>query len=112
MKVHLLHPARDFDWAAALPAGHDDLTQDLELDTLLDAMAAGDRFLREVSATVLLASLDDPDQIRYRQQVLADYQLAVKDPLPTSFGEDLYHRLGGWLEEDRPSCGPAPAGRQ
>ncbi len=112
MKVHLLHPARDFDWAAALPAGHDDLTQDLELDTLLDAMAVGDRFLREVSATVLLASLDDPDQIRYRQQVLADYQLAVKDPLPTSFGEDLYHRLGGWLEEDETLLRPALAGRQ
>jgi DNA mismatch repair ATPase MutS len=28
-----------------------------------------------------------------------NYQLAVKDPLPTSFGEDLYHRLGGWLDE-------------
>jgi MutS domain V len=72
MKVHLLHPARDFDWAAGLPAGHEDLTRDLELGTLLDAMAAGDSFLREVSAKVLLASLDDPQEIRYRQQVLAD----------------------------------------
>jgi hypothetical protein len=24
----------------------------------------------------------------------------VKDPLPTSFGKDLYYRLGRWLEED------------
>lgn len=72
MKVHLLDPDRDFDWEAGPPAGHEDLTQDLELNTLLDAMAAGDKFLREVSAKVLLASLDDPDQIRYRQQVLAD----------------------------------------
>jgi hypothetical protein len=31
-----------------------------------------------------------------------DYKLAVKDPLPTSFGEDLYYRLGGWLEEAKP----------
>ena len=31
-----------------------------------------------------------------------DYKLAVKDPLPTSFGKDLYYRLGGWLEETEP----------
>jgi hypothetical protein len=30
-----------------------------------------------------------------------NYKLAVNDPLPTSFGEDLYYRLGGWLEEDK-----------
>ena len=39
-----------------------------------------------------------------------DYKLAVKDPLPTSFGEDLYYRLGGWLEEDKAASG-ARAGR-
>ena len=31
-----------------------------------------------------------------------DYKLAAKDSLPTSFGEDLYYRLGGWLEETEP----------
>jgi hypothetical protein len=31
-----------------------------------------------------------------------DYKLAVKDPLPTSFGEDLYYRLGGWFGETEP----------
>ena len=72
MKAHLLHPGRDFDFTAALPPGHEDLIQDLELTTLLQAMAAGDKFLYEVSAKVLLASLDDPDAIRYRQRVLAD----------------------------------------
>jgi len=72
MKAHLLYPGRDFDFTAGLPAGHQDLIQDLELATLLRAMAAGDKFLAEVSAQVLLASLDDPDAIRYRQRVLAD----------------------------------------
>ena len=72
MKVHLLYPGRDFDWAAELPAGHEDLTRDLEVGTLLDAMTAGDKYLREVSAKVLLNCLDDPEEIRYRQQVLAD----------------------------------------
>jgi len=72
MKVYLLHSGRDFDFGADLPAGHQDLIQDLELTTLLQAMAAGDKFLFEVSTKVLLASLDDPEAIRYRQEVLAD----------------------------------------
>lgn len=72
MKVYLLHKAQDFDFEAELPAGHEALAQDLELPTLLQAMAAGDAFLFEVSSKVLLASLPDPQDIRYRQQVLAD----------------------------------------
>ena len=28
------------------------------------------------------------------------YRLAVAEPLPTSFGEDVYYRLGGWLDSD------------
>ncbi len=72
MKVYLLYRDRDFDWGASLPPGHEDLIEDLELNTLLQAMAAGDKVLFEVSAKVLLASLDDPEAIRYRQQVLAD----------------------------------------
>ena len=95
MKVHLLYPGRDFDWEAGPPAGHEDLTQDLELDTLLDAMAAGDKFLREVSAKVLLASLDDPDQIRYRQQVLTDC-LAQPGVI-----RDMYAVAAGALEDRR-----------
>ena len=42
MKAHLLYEAQDFDFGAGLPAGHEDLIQDLELATLLRAMAAGD----------------------------------------------------------------------
>ncbi len=72
MKVYLLHVDRDFDWGAAPPAGREDLIRDLELGTLLQAMAAGDPHLYDISAKVLLASLDDPEAIRYRQQVLAD----------------------------------------
>jgi hypothetical protein len=29
-----------------------------------------------------------------------DYKLTVNDPLPTSYGEDLYYQLGGWLRGD------------
>jgi MutS domain V len=72
VKAHLLYEAQDFDFAAALPPGHEAVIQDLELTTLLQAMASGDKFLAEVSCKVLLASLHDPQAIRYRQQVLAD----------------------------------------
>jgi len=72
MRVHLLYEARDFDFAASLPPGHEELTADLELTTLLEAMAAGDKFLSDVSQKVLLTCLDDPEAIRYRQRVLAD----------------------------------------
>ncbi len=72
MKAYLLYRDRDFDWAAGLPPGHEDLIQDLELGTLLQAMADGDKLLHEVATKVLLTCLDDPEAIRYRQQVLAD----------------------------------------
>ena len=35
MKAHLLYEAQDFDFGAGLPAGHEELIQDLELTTLL-----------------------------------------------------------------------------
>ena len=72
MKVHLLFEAADFDFAAGLPPGHEDLTQDLELATLIQAMAAGDRYLTDVATRVLLTSLHDPAAIRYRQAILTD----------------------------------------
>jgi len=72
------------------PTGNDAvLTQDLELRTLWNAMAAGDEFLFEMAKRAVLSGLTDPDAIAYRQQVLADclehpevirqlYQLAVE----------------------------------
>ena len=41
-----------------------------------------------------------------------NYKLAVKDPLPTSYGEDLYYRLGGWLDEDRALAPAAGSSRR
>jgi hypothetical protein len=26
------------------------------------------------------------------------FQLTVSGPLPTSYGADIYHRIGGWLD--------------
>ena len=72
MKAHLLHPGQDFDVSGPPPPNQGDLIADLELGTLLAAMSAGDKFLYDICTKVLLASLQDPDTIRYRQKVLAD----------------------------------------
>jgi hypothetical protein len=50
----------------------DALSQDLELSTLWAVMAAEDEFLYEMAKRGTLSSLTDPDEIRYRQHVLAD----------------------------------------
>lgn len=72
MKAHLLYERQDFDLGAELPPNHEDLIQDLELPTLLEAMALGDKFLFDVAKRVLLTTLADPAAIRYRQRILAD----------------------------------------
>jgi len=63
---------RDVDPDAALPWDADALIQDLELDTLFDAMAGGDAFVRAVVVRSVLDSLDDLDDIAYRQAIVAD----------------------------------------
>ncbi len=95
MKVYLLHQAQDFDFEADLPANHEELIQDLELTTLLRAMALGDKFLFDVSRRVLLACLHDPEAIRYRQRVLAD---CLAEPQVI---REMYAVAGGALQDMR-----------
>jgi hypothetical protein len=49
MKAFLTDADRDFDTDADLPVNAGNLTADLGLDILLDAMAAGDTFLRKAA---------------------------------------------------------------
>ena len=94
MKTLLLFRDRDFDphflqqdrfrrepeikWHQQLRPHERALVQDLELDTLLDAMAGGDEFLLEVLRKALLAGFqNDVDTILYRQAALQD---CVKNP--------------------------------
>jgi DNA mismatch repair ATPase MutS len=72
VKVRLMHRERDLDLEAPLPSNEEALTQDLGLDTIFDVMGAGDEFVREVARRALLTSLDEPDAIVYRQDVLRD----------------------------------------
>jgi DNA mismatch repair ATPase MutS len=72
MKAFLLFRDGDFDLQQALPSNAPALIQDLELNTLFNAMALGDKFLFEVAQKVVLLSLHDLDAIRYRQNILKD----------------------------------------
>jgi DNA mismatch repair ATPase MutS len=72
VKAYLMHRDRDFDLEQPSPPHADDLIQDLELERLFAAMAAGDRYLYDVARKGVLASLTQPAEILYRQQVLGD----------------------------------------
>jgi DNA mismatch repair ATPase MutS len=96
MKAFLMHMDRDFDpqqllvrrdkelryhrgkeeqgleLRQLLPWNEAALRQDLGLDIVFNAMAAGDRFLFEVAQVGMLSSLTDLDTIRYRQNAYAD----------------------------------------
>lgn len=67
-----LERQRNLESRAPRPGSDEVLTQDLELETLWRAMAAGDEFLFEAGRRALLSSLSDSEAILYRQQVLAD----------------------------------------
>jgi hypothetical protein len=72
VKVRLMHAGRDFNPDVELPPNEPELAADLELGVLLEAMAAGDKFLYEIARHALQASLASPAEVIYRQHVLAD----------------------------------------
>ena len=90
MKALLMYRDRDFDLQRDLPPNAQDLIQDLELETLFNAMALGDEFLLTVAKQALLGSVtNDLDTIVHRQQIIQDclrnpstvrniYELAVQ----------------------------------
>ncbi len=78
MKALLMHRKRDFDLAQEPARNEAALMQDLELDTLLSAMAGEDEFLLDVAHKALLCGLqNDMDTIIYRQAALKD---SLKNP--------------------------------
>jgi hypothetical protein len=106
MKAFLMYPDRDFDLGRDLPANEPDLSRDLELDVLLSAMAADDKFLSLVARQGLHSHLASPAEIVYRQHILADcinqpdvvrhlYEVAV-----TALAQEK--QIFGWLFRDSP----------
>lgn len=68
-----MHPDRDFDPQAEIPAHASDLTRDLSLETLLRAMAGDDPFLFDVARVAVLSGLNNElDTILYRQAIVQD----------------------------------------
>ncbi|MGO8822460.1 MAG: MutS-related protein [Desulfomonilaceae bacterium] len=72
MNVFLMHKDQDFDLQRQLPSNEQELTQDLELNTLFNTMALGDKYLFEVAKKAVLCGLTDLNTIRYRQNILED----------------------------------------
>ena len=67
-----------------------------------------ERYLRQHSGSALFLRAERGPGGR------RNYKLTTREPLPTSYGEDLYYQLGGWLDEDderlnqgRSASGPA-----
>jgi hypothetical protein len=106
MKAFLMYPDRDFDTERELPANEPDLSSDLELDIMLRAMAAADKFLFEVARHAIHSGLVSSADIAYRQQVLAD---CITQP---DVIRDLYDvalaavtaekKVIGWIFRDSP----------
>ena len=67
-----MYPDQDFHSGQDLPPNEADLTSDLELDVMLLAMADEDKFLFDMARLGIHSRLTSPQEIAYRQQVLAD----------------------------------------
>jgi hypothetical protein len=72
MKAYLLYGASDFPWRRDEFWNERTLNQDVELDVLYRAMAAGDEYLYNTAKNVVPVSLSVLDDILYRQAVLKD----------------------------------------
>ncbi len=72
MNVFLMHRDHDFDLDKVHPSNESELIQDLQLDTLFNAMARDDMFLLDIAKHAVLVGLTDIDSILYRQSILQD----------------------------------------
>ena len=96
MKALLMHRDRDFDMKQSLPWNERALTQDLELDTLLRAMADNDEFLFDVARKAIFSGFqNDVDTILYRQEIIQD---CLKNPAVV---RDLYVLIVEAIERAR-----------
>ena len=73
MKAHLLFKDHDFDPEQKLPWNDTELTKDLELNTLLEAMSSDNDFLFKTAKSVIMSGPgNDSGTILFRQDILRD----------------------------------------
>ena len=73
MKTFLMHTGQDFDATPPSKKGPIQSAQDLELDVLFSAAAAGDRYLYDVMAAACAGAwTNDIATVRYRQDIVKD----------------------------------------
>ena len=98
MKAFLMLRGRDFDLKQPLPPNADPLVQDLELETLFGAMAAGDPLVHDVSKVAMLSSVKSTiEEILYRQHVMTD---ALHRPAVL---RDIYKLAGEAIDREKKS---------
>ncbi|MEW6106516.1 MAG: DNA mismatch repair protein MutS [Bacillota bacterium] len=106
MKAFLMHKDRNLQLDQGLLWNEQALTQDLELNTLLRAMARDDDFLFKVAKAALLSGVtNDPETIVYRQQVLRD---CLRHP---SIVMDVYRIATEAVEQEKKVFGFGVFGR-
>ena len=94
MKSFLLYEDRGLDAGPEHPAAAS-TARDLEIDTVLRAMSGGDEFLLSVARSVLLTCVTAPEDVLYRQEILAD---CIRNP---GIITDLYSTVAGAVRDDR-----------
>ncbi|MBU3928559.1 MAG: DNA mismatch repair protein MutS, partial [Bacteroidetes bacterium] len=62
-----MHDDKDFDVQQSLPSNSQDLVQDLELKTLINAMSLDDSFLSDIVTKAILNGLNSVEEVKYRQ---------------------------------------------
>ena len=77
MKVHLMLPENAQAPQNLLILARDALKADLELNTILDNISKGDKFIRGSCLSAFMAPLQDLKLVEYRHEVLAD---AISNP--------------------------------
>lgn len=95
MKAFLMYPDRDFDGQWKALWNEQNLIQDLELNALFNAMAAGDPFVHEVAKRAVLSSVREVETILYRQAILQD---CLSHP---SVIREIYRIAGDALEREK-----------
>ena len=88
MKPHLLQPSSSPPRSAQPPAQWAEVSRDLEIDTLIDAMAAGDAYVRGAVAAVIpeAVGVGDAAVVAHRQAALRDV-LARSEAIGELYGK-------------------------